>query len=161
MVTVAIGDALGRRRTIFWGTIIQVIGVVVQVTAWNVPQIIVGRVITGLGVGALTSTIPTYQSETCPVKSRGKVVAVDCTMTLVGVVIAYWYVPSLALSPRSAPNIHQDSIMDVHSSRELLNGVSRSRFSSCSPPLHWYCSSGYLNPHVGWQSTATTRNPGL
>jgi MFS family permease len=73
------------------GTLVQIVGTVIQITAWNVPQIIVGRVVTGLGIGALTSTIPTYQSETCPPKNRGRVLAIDCTVTLIGVVMAYWY----------------------------------------------------------------------
>ncbi|MCJ1302408.1 hypothetical protein MMC08_005211 [Hypocenomyce scalaris] len=90
MITFGVGDALGRRRVIFIGTVVQIIGCVIQVTSYSVPQIIVGRVVTGLGVGALTSTIPTYQSETSRAKHRGKVVAVDCTVSLVGVVVAYW-----------------------------------------------------------------------
>jgi hypothetical protein len=40
--------ALGRRRTIFRGTIVQIIGTIIQVTTWNVPQIVVGRVVTGI-----------------------------------------------------------------------------------------------------------------
>lgn len=68
----------------------QIIGCIIQVSSFTVPQFIMGRVVTGLGVGALTSTIPTYQSETCPPKSRGKAIAVDCMVTLIGVVWAYW-----------------------------------------------------------------------
>ncbi|KAL2004764.1 hypothetical protein VTN00DRAFT_3292 [Thermoascus crustaceus] len=90
LLTIFFGDLLGRRRTILVGTLIQVIGTIIQITSWNIPQIIVGRVVTGVGVGALTSTIPTYQSETCSPKDRGKVLAIDCTVTLIGVVVAYW-----------------------------------------------------------------------
>lgn len=91
LITFALGDALGRRRTIFVGTLVQVVGAVIQVTSNTIPQILLGRVVTGVGVGSLTSTIPTYQSETCPPRNRGRLVAIDCTVTLIGVVMAYWY----------------------------------------------------------------------
>jgi MFS family permease len=107
------------------GTIIQIIGVIIQVTAWNVPQIIVGRIVTGLGVGALTSTIPTYQSETCPPKNRGKVVAIDCTVTLIGVVMAYWCVMVYSLAYDLWLINNTGSITGVRTLLVPPNGVSR------------------------------------
>jgi MFS family permease len=63
-----VGDKLGRRRSIFLGAGVMLVGVVIQVT--TVPpnggataQFIIGRCITGIGNGINTSTIPTYQAE--------------------------------------------------------------------------------------------------
>jgi MFS family permease len=63
-----VGDKLGRRKSIFLGAGIMLVGVVIQVTC--VPpnggataQFIIGRCITGIGNGINTSTIPTYQAE--------------------------------------------------------------------------------------------------
>jgi MFS family permease len=63
-----VGDKLGRRRSIFLGAGVMLVGVVIQIT--TVPpnggataQFIIGRCITGIGNGINTSTIPTYQAE--------------------------------------------------------------------------------------------------
>lgn len=62
------GDKLGRRKSIFLGAFIMIIGVIIQIAC--VPpnggataQFIIGRCITGIGNGINTSTIPTYQAE--------------------------------------------------------------------------------------------------
>jgi MFS family permease len=62
------GDKLGRRKSIFLGAIIMIVGVVIQVASVPVgggatAQFIIGRCITGIGNGINTSTIPTYQAE--------------------------------------------------------------------------------------------------
>ena len=62
-----LGDFLGRRRSMMLGGATMILGVIIQVTAQPGPgalaQFIVGRVITGVGNGINTSTIPTYQGE--------------------------------------------------------------------------------------------------
>lgn len=61
------GDLLGRRRGIIAGASIMLIGVIIQVTTVKdknpLAQLIVGRVVMGVGNGMNTSTIPTYQGE--------------------------------------------------------------------------------------------------
>jgi MFS family permease len=50
----------------------------------------VGRIIAGLGNGANTATIPTWQSETSMPNERGKLVCIDCCILIFGIVISYW-----------------------------------------------------------------------
>lgn len=61
----AVGDQLGRRRAMIAGGFIMIIGTIIQVTAQPghapLAQFIIGRIITGVGNGMNTSTIPTYQ----------------------------------------------------------------------------------------------------
>lgn len=61
------GDLLGRRRGIITGASIMLIGVIIQVATVKdknpLAQLIVGRVVMGVGNGMNTSTIPTYQGE--------------------------------------------------------------------------------------------------
>jgi MFS family permease len=57
-----IGNYLGRRKTIFTGSIIMVIGATLQSCAYSLPHLIVGRIVTGIGNGMNTSTVPTWQS---------------------------------------------------------------------------------------------------
>lgn len=85
-----ISDRLGRRKTIRLGCSILVIGSMLQTAAINAPMMIVARIITGIGNGMNTATIPVYQAELSPPKERGKHVAFSTTLLVVGVAIAYW-----------------------------------------------------------------------
>lgn len=57
LATIFIGDILGRRKAIFVGTLIMVIGAALQCSAVNIGHLIAGRVITGFGNGINTSTV--------------------------------------------------------------------------------------------------------
>lgn len=53
---------------------------------------------TGIGNGMNSSTAPVYQSECAPAAYRGALLTLQGTVTILGVVIAYWYVsPNLSL----------------------------------------------------------------
>jgi SP family sugar:H+ symporter-like MFS transporter len=70
-----LADKLGRRKAMFVETLVFDIGAIIQVTAFDAwYQIAIGRLITGLGVGALSAAVPLYQSETVPRQVRGTMV---------------------------------------------------------------------------------------
>lgn len=56
VATIWLGNMLGRKRTIFTGSSIMVIGAILQASSFGLPQLIVGRLITGFGNGMNTST---------------------------------------------------------------------------------------------------------
>ncbi|KAE8354339.1 general substrate transporter [Aspergillus coremiiformis] len=90
----ACGDWLGRRWSIILGATIMVIGVIIQVTSWpgHVPlaQFCIGRVITGIGNGMNTSTIPTYQAECSRTSNRGLLICIEGSTVAIGTLISYW-----------------------------------------------------------------------
>lgn len=45
------GDKLGRKKTIWVAVAANVAGALLQITSWHLPQMIVGRVINGFGMG--------------------------------------------------------------------------------------------------------------
>jgi MFS family permease len=53
-----VGDLLGRRKNIWLAMGFVLIGATLQTSAYNVPHLIVGRIITGFGTGIKTSTVP-------------------------------------------------------------------------------------------------------
>lgn len=67
-----LGDRLGRRATVFLGMGFMLVGGVLQTSAWNVAQITVGRVISGIGLGLQVATVPSWQSECAKPHSRGR-----------------------------------------------------------------------------------------
>jgi len=53
-------------------------------------QFIIGRVITGLGNGANTATIPSWVAESSKAHNRGFLICIEASTVAVGTVIAYW-----------------------------------------------------------------------
>ncbi|BGP19944.1 hypothetical protein JCM10213_006720 [Rhodosporidiobolus nylandii] len=88
------GDRLGRKRMMNIGAVVLCIGVVIQITAfrghWAGGQFIIGRIVTGLGTGFETSTIPTWHAECAKAKSRGFAVFIEAAMISTGTMVAYW-----------------------------------------------------------------------
>lgn len=76
------------------GATIMIIGVVIQVTSMpkSIPllQFFFGRVITGIGNGMNTSTIPTYQAECSKTSNRGLLICIEGGVIAIGTAIAYW-----------------------------------------------------------------------
>lgn len=77
VMTIWLGDFLGRRKTIFAGSSIMVVGAAIQTSSFSLGQLIAGRVITGIGNGMNTSTVPTWQSETTKSHKRGQMVMIE------------------------------------------------------------------------------------
>ncbi|PYH91003.1 MFS monosaccharide transporter [Aspergillus ellipticus CBS 707.79] len=88
--TIWIGNWLGRRKTIFVGSAIMVVGALLQCTSYDLAQFIVGRLVTGFGNGMNTSTVPTWQSECCKSNHRGQLVMIEGAMITCGITISYW-----------------------------------------------------------------------
>ncbi|PSN59329.1 general substrate transporter [Corynespora cassiicola Philippines] len=84
------GDYYSRRTCMVIGIIVMAIGAAVQTAAFNMGQLIAGRIITGLGNGLNFSTIPTWASEISGHEERGRIAAFNGWLIIWGVVIAYW-----------------------------------------------------------------------
>ncbi|KAK7543854.1 sugar transporter STL1 [Phyllosticta citricarpa] len=85
-----IGNMLGRRWTIFVGSAIMIVGAALQGSAFSLAHFIVGRIITGLGNGLNTSTVPTWQSETSKSHRRGQLVMIEGALITGGICLSYW-----------------------------------------------------------------------
>ncbi|EXK78978.1 hypothetical protein FOQG_16387 [Fusarium oxysporum f. sp. raphani 54005] len=91
VINFLVGEFLGRRKAIGLGMILIIIGAVLQACSFNLPELFAGRVITGLGTGLKSSTVPSYQSELCLPHLRGRLVSAQLLFVAVGVVFAYWF----------------------------------------------------------------------
>jgi len=90
VVCIWVGNWLGRRKTIFLGSAIMVVGAALQAGAVDLGMFIGGRVITGFGNGLNTSTVPTWQSETSKSHRRGMLVMIEGALITGGVMLSYW-----------------------------------------------------------------------
>jgi sugar porter (SP) family MFS transporter len=76
------------------GGAVMILGVIIQVTAIKghnaTAQFIIGRVVTGVGNGMNTSTIPTYQAECSRTTNRGLLICIEGGIIAFGTMLAYW-----------------------------------------------------------------------
>lgn len=85
-----VGDRIGRRRTIRWGSVIFVVGGVIQATSPNIFVLGCGRLVSGVAIGFLTTIIPCYQSEISPPSDRGFYACLEFTGNIVGYSTSIW-----------------------------------------------------------------------
>lgn len=90
MSTFVIGNPLGRRLSILVGAVWMLIGAIIQATSSSVGVMIFARIVTGIGMGIINSTVPVLQSEMSPAWSRGSLVAVDLLILNCGIALSYW-----------------------------------------------------------------------
>ncbi|KAL4874265.1 general substrate transporter [Aspergillus karnatakaensis] len=85
-----IGDRLGRRKTICIGAILTLIGEALSCSSFDLPQLFIGRIITGMGVGIFSATVPVWQSESSQALNRGRHVVIDGIFITSGYAVSYW-----------------------------------------------------------------------
>ncbi|KAI9042136.1 uncharacterized protein KD926_006055 [Aspergillus affinis] len=85
-----IGNRLGRRQTLIIASAVATIGLVIQCTSFRLPQLIVGRILSGIGNGGVNTIVPVWQSECTKVKSRGKSVVIIGIFIATGIALAGW-----------------------------------------------------------------------
>jgi len=54
---VCFGDKIGRRRSVLLGACIMLVGAAIQTASFGLPQLIVGRIVTGVGNGMNTRQV--------------------------------------------------------------------------------------------------------
>ncbi|KAF4970961.1 hypothetical protein FSARC_2064 [Fusarium sarcochroum] len=90
VIAFTIGERLGRKKAVLLGTAIMSIGTVIKVASYSLPQMIVGRIILGIGNGINTATAPIWQTETAQAKWRGKLVILEMAMNIAGFCLVNW-----------------------------------------------------------------------
>lgn len=87
LVSMFAGDKLGRRKCILIGCVILLIGAILQTASYSLAQMIVGRVVAGIGNGMNTIAIPIWQTETARPEDRGKLIVFQLVTNIFGIVI--------------------------------------------------------------------------
>ncbi|EAW19401.1 sugar porter family MFS transporter [Aspergillus fischeri NRRL 181] len=86
-----LADRVGRKWSIaFWCVILQV-GLIIQISSpapkWY--QLMMGRFVTGFGVGACSLLVPMYQGESAPRQVRGAMICSYQLFVTMGIFVAY------------------------------------------------------------------------
>ncbi|EWC48824.1 hypothetical protein DRE_00129 [Drechslerella stenobrocha 248] len=67
-------DWIGRRWGLVLASALFTVGVILQVLSTALPLFIIGRTITGVGVGLISVMVPLYQAESAPKWIRGSII---------------------------------------------------------------------------------------
>ncbi|KFY31987.1 hypothetical protein V493_00622 [Pseudogymnoascus sp. VKM F-4281 (FW-2241)] len=90
IATAAFGEQLGRRASIAIGCLVMIIGALLQATAFRRDQMIISRIISGVGMGFINSTVPVLQAEFSPKATRGIFVCAQLSTLNFGILFVYW-----------------------------------------------------------------------
>ncbi|MCJ1246521.1 hypothetical protein MMC30_003729 [Trapelia coarctata] len=84
------GERLGRRKSIAVGVLVMLAGALLQATAYTRAHMIVARIVSGMGMGIINSTVPVFQAEFSPKVTRGLYVCMQLSTLNLGICIVYW-----------------------------------------------------------------------
>ncbi|OAQ65239.1 sugar transporter [Pochonia chlamydosporia 170] len=90
IVAFTFGDKLGRKKSVAIGLTCNLVGAILQIVSWHLPQMIIGRIINGFGMGLTSSTCPVYQAECSKPRVRGKLVVVGSMSNTAAFCLANW-----------------------------------------------------------------------
>lgn len=103
-----ISSYIGRRWTLFAFTLVFAVGAILQTVAGGsrgLGYIYAGRVIAGLGIGAISAVAPAFVSECSPKEVRGRITGLFQIMVAIGVMLSYWINLGISLHIKTGPNV--------------------------------------------------------
>lgn len=90
----SLADRYGRRVAAASGVVITAFGALIQMAASGpvsgLTMMIIGRVICGVGLAIVSTSVPLYQSEVAPAKHRGRYVVINHVGLVAGLAAAFW-----------------------------------------------------------------------
>ncbi|KAJ4350450.1 uncharacterized protein N0V89_009071 [Didymosphaeria variabile] len=88
-----LADRFGRRVAAATGVLITAVGAAIQTASkghGGVAMMIAGRIVCGVGLAIVSTSVPLYQSEISPAKHRGRYVVINHVGLVAGLAIAFW-----------------------------------------------------------------------
>lgn len=129
-------DKIGRRYTVSASAFFYIIGVIIEITSSTVwVQFAMGRFTAGLGIGALSTSVPMYQSESVPKKIRSVVVGSYQLAITLGIWTAYMVSLFHPSSFPSVPNNYPGQL-GYRSHLFQLSTMANSQWSVCTLGYH-------------------------
>ncbi|KAE8388956.1 hypothetical protein BDV23DRAFT_184956 [Aspergillus alliaceus] len=85
-----LADRLGRINGLLFGSVFALVGGALQASIQSSDFMLVARVVTGIGTGALTGITPALVSETSSTEHRGGYLGYVFIANYLGISVAYW-----------------------------------------------------------------------
>ncbi|KAL8894875.1 MAG: hypothetical protein Q9192_003993 [Flavoplaca navasiana] len=90
LIAGSLADRMGRIKAVVFGCLWALLGAVLQASAYNITWMCFGRVISGVGVGAIDCVVPVWSAEVSSHAARGAFLAIEFFMNIGGLALAYW-----------------------------------------------------------------------
>lgn len=81
-------DRFGRKVSMLLGSLVFMVGAIVQAFSSNITAMLLGRLLSGFSIGILSTVVPLYQSEMAPPHLRGSFTSLHQVMIVFGAVVA-------------------------------------------------------------------------
>ncbi|EMD30549.1 hypothetical protein CERSUDRAFT_78756, partial [Gelatoporia subvermispora B] len=101
-------NAIGRRWTLLIFTTVFSVGAILQTVAGGsrgLGYVYAGRVVAGVGIGAISAVAPAYVSECAPKDVRGRITGLFQIMVAIGVMLSYFINLGISLHEPSGPQV--------------------------------------------------------
>ncbi|KZT22502.1 MFS monosaccharide transporter [Neolentinus lepideus HHB14362 ss-1] len=85
-----LADRYSRKTAIFWACVVFIVGTILQALALSVFLLVLGRGLSGIGIGALSTLSPLYITEISPPELRGSLLALEQFSIVLGCVAGFW-----------------------------------------------------------------------
>src|SRR5215216_3476298 len=89
LVSGRVADRIGRRMMLGALAVVFAIGIALAALANGYAMLMLGRIVMGLGVGGVSSIVPTYLSEISPAQIRGRMLTLNQLLITVGLLASY------------------------------------------------------------------------
>ncbi|KAF8880291.1 general substrate transporter [Infundibulicybe gibba] len=99
---------IGRKFTLMIFSVVFLVGAILTTVAGGengLAEIYAGRVISGIGIGAISAVAPAYVSECCPSNVRGRITGCFQIMVAFGVMISYFVNFGVGINIKNGPEI--------------------------------------------------------
>ncbi|KAI9806288.1 MAG: hypothetical protein M1825_006403 [Sarcosagium campestre] len=84
LLAFATADRFGRKGSIVWGCWIMIVGTILQTSANEKIQMIISRIVTGIGNGINTCAVPMWQAESFKAHNRGALLVIQSALIALG-----------------------------------------------------------------------------
>lgn len=142
--SIPITSWIGRKWTLLLFSLIFAVGAILQTVAGQgrgLAYIYSGRVIAGLGVGAISAVAPTYVSECSPKDVRGRITGQFQIMVAIGVMLSYFTNYGVSAHIPEGPRVWR-----IAFGLQLVpTGIMCIGIIFCKESPRWLASKGRLN----------------
>ncbi|CRG89086.1 Quinate permease [Talaromyces islandicus] len=90
LISAWLANKAGRVRALQVTCIICIVSAAIQGGSVNIAMFLIGRFVSGIGVGLMVTLVPIYQSEVSPAESRGRMVGHHGFLIVTGYAFAAW-----------------------------------------------------------------------
>ncbi|KAI7866872.1 general substrate transporter [Spinellus fusiger] len=81
-------DTYGRRMTILVGSLVFIVGGILQTASSTIVELMLGRLIAGFGIGFLSTVLPVYTAELSRAHNRGRVTVLGMSVNMFGYMVS-------------------------------------------------------------------------